>query len=129
MININNKPFQLTANIDTSRPLEEIMQILLEVVRSREGKIQSCSQNNLCAKFGSWLMQRLFGAILLSSWFENKMPFRVNISVKSYAGRNHISVYLTDNAGFYLIRDSWFESRYEEHFIKFLNEVKEKIGK
>ena len=120
-------PIELVENFDSNKSCKEILDILTEVVQIRKGKILSCSQNSLKVKFGSKIMLRLFGGIILGNYFRNQLPFEIEINIEPVENNSRISLHFFDNLGKFIIRDPWGQSIYNKHFNEFLKEVKEKL--
>ena len=103
---------------------QEILLIFRELVVSRKGKIVASSQDTLVADFGSKIMIRLLGAVLIATFFKNQLPFRLEVKIEPKEKGCYVKLLLSDNMGMFIIRDSMGKESFSNFFLEFISEIK-----
>ncbi len=117
---------ELKESFVTEKSPEEIIELLTKIVHARKGKILSCTENSLKAKFGSKAMVRLFGAGILNIT-KKQLPLIMDAKIESREKENLLSVYFVDNLGKFGFRDPIAKKAYKKYLAKFLNEIKKAV--
>ncbi len=123
----SNPPIELVENFYSQKAYEEIPKILVEIVQARKGKVVSCLHNLLQAKFGSKIMVRFFGAVILSMFMKSLLPHKIEINIEPMGDKNRIVIRFSDNLGRFIYRDPWTQSIYNEYFTEFSKEIRKNL--
>lgn len=118
-------PCELKEGFISEKSPQEINKTLLEIIRIKNGKILSCSQDFIKARFGSMLMARLFGVWFFIA-FHLQLPFVLEVRIVNQ-NRKTIEVCMIDNMGKIFFRDSWIKSAYTKYFYEIFKEIKGKL--